>query len=401
MHLNVLIADSLSDAAVDALREIGAVVRVEPGLAGDELAAAVGDAEVLIVRSTKVGRPVIEAARSLSLIIRAGAGVNTIDIDAASEYGISVANCPGKNTAAVAELTIGLIVAADRRIPAATADLQAGRWRKKEYGSAAGLNGRRIAVIGLGSIGRAVARAAAGLGMHVQAWSRSLTRDIAEDAGIEYRATLADLVRDADVVTVHLAASHDTAGLIDSALFDAMKPGAIFVNTSRGEIVDERALRAAIDSKGLKAGVDVYADEPSGGTADYRDTDFALQVAAATPHIGASTDEASEAIADEVVRIVRSYVETGKPVNAVNLRAKATEQVSLVVRHYNRVGVLATVLDILRDAGINIEEMENTIFRGGTTASCALKLDRGPDADALAKIRAGENVIQVMLKESG
>jgi D-3-phosphoglycerate dehydrogenase len=148
----------------------------------------------------------------------------------------------------------------------------------------------------------------------------------------------------------------------------------------------------------LRVALDVYADEPSAGDAEFSDTGFASLLRAATPHIGASTDQASEAIAEETVRVIRSYLETGSPINAVNIRSKATDATTLVVRHYNRVGVLASELDLLKDAGINIEEMENTIFQGGTTASCSLKLDKTPDADLLAKLRTPEHVIQVMVK---
>jgi len=398
MKLNVLIADKLSAAAVDALASLGASVRMEPELSADDLPREIGDAEVLVVRSTRVTRATVEAAKQLSLIVRAGAGVNTIDIDAASEYGVSVANCPGRNTAAVAELAIGLMVAADRRIPAATADLARGKWRKKEYGRAGGLRGRTVGIVGFGSIGRAVAERARGFGMHVCAWSRSLTPESAEAAGVEYCPTIAQLAARSDVVTVHLASSPDTKQIMGSEVFAAMREGAIFVNTSRGEIVDQEALVDAIDRRSIKAALDVYADEPSGGEAEFAGTDLIARLAAATPHIGASTDEAAEAIAAETVRVIESYLQTGKPVNAVNLRAKAAEDVSLVVRHYNRVGVLASVLDELKDAGINVEEMENTIFQGGTTASCSLKLDKAPDAAHLDRIRQGEHIIQVMLK---
>lgn len=398
MKLEVLIADKLSSAAVDALEALGAKVRVEADLSADDLPGAIGSAEVLVVRSTKVSRATVDAGRQLSLIVRAGAGVNTIDIDAACEYGISVANCPGRNTAAVAELAIGLTIAADRRIPAATADLVTGAWRKKEYGKAGGLLGRTLGIVGFGAIGRAVAVRARALGMRVCAWSRSLTPEAADAADVQRCDSLADLASACDVVTVHLAATGETTGIIDAGFFDAMREGAIFVNTSRGEIVDQEALSKAISGRGIKAALDVYADEPSGGDAEFADAAFARTLAAATPHIGASTDQASEAIAAETVRVVESYIQTGKPVNAVNIRAKAEEDVSLVVRHYNRVGVLASVLDELKDAGINIEEMENTIFRGATTASCALKLDRAPDEAHLDRIRAGENIIQVMLK---
>jgi D-3-phosphoglycerate dehydrogenase len=396
--LSVLIADKLSPRTVSDLEALGAKVRVDPDLGAEDLPAAIEEAEVLVVRSTKVTEATIENGRNLALIIRAGAGVNTIDMNAASRRGIAVANCPGKNTAAVAELAIGLLIAADRRIAPATMDLAEGRWRKKEYQKAHGLRGRTLAVLGFGAIGQAVASRARGLGMHARVWSRSMTPELAEESDVEYAATPLDAVRGADAITVHLAATADTTGFVNAELFAAMREGAIFINTSRGEIVDQAALVTAIRERGIRAGLDVYQDEPGGGEAEFADRELISLLAAATPHIGASTSEASEAIAREVVRIVRSYVETGKPVNAVNLRPPSEEDVSLVVRHYNHVGVLAGVLDELRNAGINVEEMENTIFSGGTTASCTLKLDTAPDNDHLSRIRAGEYIIQVSLK---
>lgn len=398
MGLDVLIADKMSSEVVTELERLGAAVRVAPELGADDLPGAIGDAEVLIVRSTKVTEATIRAGNALSLIVRAGAGVNTIDIEAAGKLGVTVANCPGKNTLAVAELALGLLIAADRRIPNATADLRNGTWRKKEYGRAAGLAGRTLAIIGLGSIGRALAARAAALEMHVIAWSRSLSPENAELLGLGYCATPEEAASRADAVSIHLAVTADTRGMIGESIFAAMKPGAIFVNTSRGEIVDTQALRRAIKEKQLFAALDVYEGEPSGGEAAFEATDLAAELVAATPHIGASTDQASEAIAAETVRVVGSYIRSGKPINAVNIRTTTEDRATLVVRHFNKVGVLANVLDVLRSAGINIEEMENTILQGSAAASCALHLDREPDEQALAQIRGAEHIIQVMVK---
>lgn len=398
MNVSVLIADKLAPKAVHDLEALGAVVTVKPELSADDLPGAIGDAEVLVVRSTKVTAATLEAASNLALVVRAGAGVNTIDTAAASRKGISVSNCPGRNTAAVAELVMGLLISADRRIPAATADTIAGRWRKKEYQGAHGLKGRTLTILGLGSIGTAVAVRARAFGMHVRAWSRSLTPEAAEELGIEYCGSPADAVAGADAVSVHLAVTQDTRGFVDQSLFDAMKDGAVFVNTSRGEIVDGAAMLAAARDRGIRLALDVYPDEPAGGSSDFEPSELFSVLAAATPHIGASTAQASDAIAEEVVRVVRSYVETGKPVNCVNIRSESVERVSLVVRHYNTVGVLAGVLTELRNLDINVEEMENTIFDGAETASCTLKLDRSPDPDAIKRIQAGEHIIQVALK---
>jgi D-3-phosphoglycerate dehydrogenase len=395
--MKILIADKLSPTAVKALEELGAEVTMNPDLKADDLPGAIGDAEVLIVRSTKVQQPTMDAAPNLSLIVRAGAGVNTIDCKYASDHGIYVANCPGKNTDAVAELAIGLLIAADRRIVNATDDMRGGQWKKKEYGKARGLKDRTLGIVGLGSIGKAVAKRAKGLEMNVVAWSRSLTEEKAEELGVGYCASPEELAEQADAVSVHLAAKPETKHFIGKKFLGKMKDGAILINASRGEIVDTAALKEAIQAKGLRVGLDVYEDEPAASAKEFGDKDLAGLVSA-TPHIGASTDQAAEAIAEEAVRVVKSYKETGHPVNAVNIQGKTSAIINLVVRHYNRVGVLAGILDELRNEGINIEEMENTIFEGGEAACCTLKLDDKPSDKLVEKIRSGENIIQVLLQ---
>ena len=395
--MKVLIADKLSKKAVGALEELGTKVTVNADLSADDLPEAIGDSEVLIVRSTRVTDATIEAGKSLSLVIRAGAGVNTIDLEAASSRGIYVANCPGKNTDAVAELAVGHLIAADRRIVDASSDLRCGKWKKKEYQKSRGLKGRTLGIIGLGAIGTEVAKRAKGLEMDVIVYSRSLTEEKAKQIGVGYCKSPEAVAEQADAVSVHLAAKPETKHLIGRKFFEKMKDGAIFINTSRGEVVDTKAMQKAIKEKGLRVGLDVYEDEPTSGTGDFDDTELALMVNG-TPHIGASTDQAAEAIADEVVRIIRTYKETGKPVNTVNVQAQSPAKINLVARHYNRVGVLAGILDELRNEGINVEEMENTIFAGGKAACCALKLDDEPSRETVEKIRQMQNIIQVMLK---
>ena len=395
--MKILIADKVSAKMVADLKALGCDVALEPDVSAEALPASLAGVEILIVRSKQVTAAAIEAGASLSLIIRAGAGVNTIDIKKASEKGVYVANCPGKNTDAVAELAIGLLIAADRRIPDALIDLRTGRWRKKEYGKARGLKGRTLGIIGLGSIGKAVARRALGLEMNVIGWSRRLTPALAKSLGIGYCATLDELADNADAVSVHLAATKDTKGLLGESFFGRLKPGALFVNTARSEVVDGAALKAALAGGKIRAALDVFENEPAGGDAPFADTELAARLAAASPHIGASTDQAEEAIAEETVRVAKTFLETGKPVNAVNPR-KLHDGVPLVVRHYNRVGVLAGILGELRAEGINIEEMENTIFDGELAACCALILDKTPSEALMQRIAGAENVIQASLK---
>ena len=394
--MKILIADKLSPKAILALEKIGANITSNPDLKAEELSESIGNANVLIVRSTKVYAETIEAGKSLELIIRAGAGVNNIDLEKASNSGVYVANCPGKNSDAVAELTLGHIIACDRRIVDASLDLRSGNWKKKSYQKAAGLKGRTLGIIGLGSIGSALAKLAKGLDMNVIAWSRSLTSDKADKLDLIYCESITEVAANADVVSVHLAVTPDTKQLLNTDFFNKMKDGAIFVNTSRGEIVNTAALHKAIDEKALRVGLDVFENEPGSGFAEFDQTDLA-DLITCTPHIAASTNQASEAIADEVVRIVDSLIKTGKPINAVNSRDKTEDGTILMIRHYNRVGVLASVLDALREAEITVEDMENNIFNGSAAAIASLKLDKMPSADVISEISSNESIIQVSI----
>jgi len=395
--VKILIADKLSDRALDALKQTGFDVEFRPDLSADELSEAILGFNILVVRSTKVTAATIDSADNLSLIVRAGAGVNTIDVAAASVQGIYVTNCPGMNSDAVAELAIGLLIACDRRIAHATIDLRSGRWNKKEYSKARGLKGRTFGLLGMGMIGQAVAQRARGLEMEVIAWSRSLTPKSAGSCGVLFAESPLDVAQASDAVSIHLAATPETKHLVNTDFLEAMKDEAILINTSRGDLIDTTALTVAIRHKGLRVGLDVFEDEPSTGSAEFADADLAGLVTS-TPHIGASTDQASEAIATEVVRMIEAFRESGRPFNVVNMCAQTTARYSLVVRHFNRVGVLASVLHSLREEGINVEEMENMIFDGARAACCTLQLDQGPTQQLVDNLSRHEHILQAHLE---
>ncbi|HLA83914.1 MAG TPA: NAD(P)-dependent oxidoreductase [Thermoguttaceae bacterium] len=397
--MKVLIADKLSKNTVTALEALGLEVVVQADLTEDKLPEAIGDAGILVVRSTKVSAKTIEAGKALALIIRAGAGVNTIDLAAASAKGVYVANCPGKNTAAVAELTIGLLIAADRRIANATVGMRAGKWEKKEYGKARGLKGRTLGILGLGNIGKAVAQRAKALEMNVIAWDGWwLTPELAEKNGVGYAASPEQLAAASDAVTVHLAASPVSAHMINKSFLDAMKEGAILINASRGELVDTAALKEAIVKKNLRVGMDVYENEPSATATAFPDTELAGLVTC-TPHVGASTDEASEAIAQETVRIVDVFLKTGNPPGTVNVCKQSPAVCGLVIRMLNKPGILADVLGMLRDEGVNVDEVDNTVFEGAKASSCSILLDQQPSKKLLDCLRANPSIVHVMLSK--
>jgi D-3-phosphoglycerate dehydrogenase len=324
--------------------------------------------------------------------------VDNIDVPAASARGISVANCPGKNSIAVAELVWGLILSCDRRIADQTADLRNGVWNKKEYSKARGLYGRTLGVIGVGQIGREVVERAKAFGMHVIGWSRSLSDESAAEMGIERRASAAAVAKEADVVSINVAATDQTRKLINEDFCAALRPGAIVINTSRGTVVDERALLKAIREKGVRAGLDVYEGEPASTSGEFRSELASFAGVCGTHHIGASTDQAQDAIAAEAVRIVRVYKQTGEVLNIVNRCAKSPATRLLVVRHLNRPGVLALVIGEIGKANINIEEMENVIYQGAEAACAKIRLDAEPPESVLQKIRDGsKNIISADL----
>jgi len=397
--MKVLVADKFEESGRRGLADAGCEVLYEPDAKDDGLAESLraSGAEVLIVRSTKVTRPMLQAGH-LSLVVRAGAGYNTIDVEAASERGISVANCPGKNSIAVAELAFGLIIALDRRIAENTADLKRGVWNKKEYGKARGLFERTLGLIGVGGIGREMVPRARAFGMPVVAWSRRLTVDRARELGIERKESPRDVAASSDVVSVHVALKPETTGLIGEDFFAAMRPGSFFVNTSRAEVVDQAALARAVSERGLRAGLDVFAGEPSGGSGAVDDPIFQLPGVIGTHHIGASTDQAQEAIAAETVRIVREYRETGRAPNVVNLAKKSPATHLLIVRHCDRVGVLAAVFDRIKKAGINVQETENVVFDGAKAAVARIHLSQAPSEEVLRDIESStSDILEVTL----
>jgi D-3-phosphoglycerate dehydrogenase len=404
--MKVLIADKFETSGIDGLKAAGCDVISDPELKDDALREAIGEtgADVLVVRSTKVTAPMLDAGR-LSLIVRAGAGYNTIDVAAASQRGIYVSNCPGKNAIAVAELAFALILALDRRVPDNVAELRAGQWNKKEYSKAQGLYGKTLGLLGVGSIGQEMIRRAAGFGLDVVLWSRRFAgqrrplseqeaRDLGVEAAlrqvaIELAPAPEDVAARADVLSIHLALGPESRGLVNAALLERLRPGAILINTARGEVLDEAAVAAAVRDRGLRVGLDVFANEPSGATGAFADPLVAQPGVYGTHHIGASTEQAQEAIAAETVRIITTYKETGRVPNVVNLARKTPATHMLVVRHRDRPGVLAHVFNHLRQANLNVQETENIVFEGAEAAVARINLDGRPSAEVCDLIKTG------------
>src|SRR5215218_8649557 len=377
--MKVLIADKFEKVGVDGLQELGCTVVSQPDVKADDLPAAIkaADPHILIVRGKKVTGDALRAGTALTLVIRAGAGIDTIDVNTASSLGVFVSNCPGKNSIAVAELVLGLLLSCDRRIPDQVAELRQGTWNKGEYAKARGLHGRTLGIVGLGQIGREIAQRARAFGMRVVAWSRNLTHEEADRLDIIYALTPLDVARLADAITINVAATAETKHLVNAEFLAAMKPGAYLINTARGSVVDEAALLQAVRERGIRAGLDVFQNEPAGGSGEFASALAQAPGVYGTHHVGASTDQAQVAIAHEVIRIVQSFRSTGEVPHVLN------------IRHRNRPGVLAHVFGVLAGAAINVEEVENIIYHGAQATLARIHLDGQPEDGALARIRDG------------
>jgi D-3-phosphoglycerate dehydrogenase / 2-oxoglutarate reductase len=399
--MRLLIADKLHPRAIEELRTLPLEVVYEPELTKESLERRLQGIGVLVVRSTEVTASAIENAKQLNLIVRAGAGFNTIDVRAASSRGIYVANCPGKNASAVAELVYGMILALDRRIPDAVVSLRAGKWERHEYSKAEGVHGKSLGIAGLGAIGREVAHRARAFGLNVVAWSRSLTPSRAVDLGVGYAASIEELAARSQILSIHLALVDRTKGIVGRRVLELLPDRAIVINAARWDLVDGPALLEAVEKRGFRVGLDVYADEPRGSRTFASPDMFATYPSGGlvygTPHIAAATDQAQLAIATETVRIIRSFLLEATVPNVVNVSSSSAARFQLVIRMMDKIGTFANVLAVLKRHGINVEEVSNTVFEGGVAACAKLRLISRPTEACLAEIKAFHEVLHVDL----
>lgn len=394
--MKLLVADKLEGHAIEELKHLGLEVAYEPELSAETLPSKLAGAGVLVVRNTGVTAAAIDAGAQLHLIVKAGPGNAGIDVPAASARGIYVANCPGKNAIAVAELTMALISGIDRRLPDAVAQLRAGRWERAELSRADGLFGRTLGLAGFGAIAREVAVRAKAFGMNVVAQGRSLSPQRAAEHGVAHARNLEELASRSQVFSVHLPLTGATRGIIGKAVLDALPQGAIFVNTARAEVVDQAALADAVEKRGLRVGTDVFPDEPSAPSAQFDSPLFQLDgLVYGTPHIAAMTRQAEHAIAAEVVRVVRSFVRTGDVPNCVNVMVNTPARYQMVVRSLDKVGVLANVLGVLKRHGLNVEELSSTIFDGAIAACTKIRVTGRPGEACVQEIKAFSEVLHV------
>lgn len=394
--MRLLVADKMDLGALEELKVLGIEIVSRPELTKETLPSALDGVGILVVRSTEVTGEAIFAGKQLNLIVRAGVGVNNIDVAAASARGIYVANCPGKNAIAVAELTMGLILALDRRIVDATADLRAGRWDKAKYVGARGLYGQRIGIAGLGAVGLFVLARARGFGVIPHAWSRSLTQARAAKMDVHHARSLEELASRSDIFTIHLALKRETRGLIGRRVLEALPDGAIVVNAARSELLDYEALAEIAPKKGLRVGLDVFADQPQEPSAPFDASQLdRAEVTYGTPHIGAATEQAQRAIGRETARIVRAFMTEETVPNVVNICATSPARYAIVVRMLDKVGVLANTLAVLKRHGINVEEVSNTVFEGALATCTKLRVSGRPSDMCIKEIGAFEEILHV------
>jgi D-3-phosphoglycerate dehydrogenase / 2-oxoglutarate reductase len=392
--MRLVIADPIDTQPLEELRVLGIEI-VEKSVTDKEgFARALADASVLVVRGSEITAEVLASAKKLNLIVRAGSGLGNIDVPAASARGIYVANCPGKNAASVAELVFGMMLALDRRLIEATKDLADGHWDKTKYASEMGLMGRRIGIAGLGGTGREVLSRARAFGLVPHVYSRSLSLAKATRLEVGFAATMRDLAAKSDILTIHLPLNEKTRGIVSREVIAAIPDGAIVINTSRSEVIDHAALLELAESKRLRCGFDVFPNEPRGR--DKCDYPFLKKPGfVGTPHIAASTKQAQRAIAQEVARIVRSFLTEENVPNVVNVCATSPARYVVVLRQLDQVGALANTLGVLKRHGINIEEISNTVFDGARAVCTKLRVETRPSDACLKEIAAFEETLHV------
>src|SRR3954464_11180730 len=353
MPVKIVVADDLPASALELLRsESGWVIDARSGRKPDALALDLADADGILVRSaTKVTKALIDAAPALRIIARAGTGVDNVDVAAASARGILVVNAPGANSISVAEHACALMLALSRTIPAADSAMKSGKWEKKRF-LGTEVRGKTLGVAGLGRIGQEVAQRARAFGMRVVAHDPYISKEIASGLGVELM-TLDQVCANADYLTLHLPSTPETKHLFNEDRFARCKPGIRIINTARGELIDETALRVAI-AKGLVggAGLDVFETEPP---ADWSLAQLPQVIA--TPHIAASTEEAQELVGIETAMTVRNFLRDGIVRNAVNFPSILPEEMQRLqpwIRLADHLGALAVQMGVARVEAINV-----------------------------------------------
>ena len=391
----VLIADKLSPAAVAIFKMRGVEADVKTGLAKEELLKIVDQYDGIAIRSaTKITADVIKAAKKLKVVGRAGIGVDNVDIPAATAAGVIVMNTPFGNSITTAEHAIALMMALARDIPAATASTHAGKWEKNRF-MGTELYGKTLGLIGAGNIGGIVADRAKGLKMHVVAYDPYLSAERAAELGVE-KVELDDLLARADFITLHTPLTGETRNIISADAINKMKKGARLINCARGGLVDEAALKAALDSGHLAgAALDVFAEEPA-----KTNILFGNDKVVATPHLGASTEEAQENVALQVAEQIADYLLTGAITNALNMPSINAQEAAQVRPWISLAEKLGAFAGQLTDSSI---EAVDILYEGTAAAMNQRALTQAALAGLLKPHLPEVNMVNapVVAKERG
>lgn len=390
MPAKIFVADDVSDSGLEPLREASFIIERRTGLVGDELRAAVADCEGLIVRSaTKVSADLMDAAKNLRVIGRAGVGVDNIDVTAATARGVVVMNAPDGNTITTAEHTIALLVALARSVPQANSSLKSGKWERKNFVGTE-LQGKTLGIVGLGRIGKIVASRARALGMKIVAYDPFIATEQSRDLEIESTA-LDDVLSRADFLTIHTPLTPDTRGLINAAALAKMKNGARVINCARGGLIDEAALYDAIKSGQIGgAALDVFEQEPPPSGHPL----LLLNEVIATPHLGASTTEAQEGVAFTVAEQMRDYLLHGTLRGAVNVPALGTKELTLLQPYLSLGEALGRFQAQLLDSAVREVRLE---FAGELVEVDAAPVMRAFLVGLLRDVSARVNLVNAFL----
>jgi len=345
--MKVLVSDNISQKGIDILKNAGFEVDVKTGLKPEELKGIIGNYDALIVRSaTKVTADIIDSAKNLKVIGRAGSGLDNIDKAVATKHGIVVMNTPGGNTITTAEHTIALLLSMARQIPQATASMKQGKWEKKRF-TGVELYNKTLGIIGIGNIGSHVARMAQGMGMNVIAFDPYMSEERVKSLGVRI-VTLDELIETSDFITVHTPLTPETRGLINAERIKRMKDGVRIINAARGGIVDEKALYDALKSgKVAGAALDVFEKEPPEGSPLLELSNIVL-----TPHLGAATEEAQENVAIAIAEQVVDYLMKGTIRNAVNFPSVPADVLPSLQPYINLAERLGAFLSQIFEGGI-------------------------------------------------
>lgn len=395
--MKILVACELPAAALEQVRSLARDVAYQPHMTPQELRDSLVDVGVLVIGHLPVSSETLARATALQMIVRAGCGRGNVAVEEASAAGVFVTHCPDKHAEAVAELTFGLMLALDRRIVDNVLSLREGRWARNELADARGLAGRTLGILGYGPVGRLVARRARAFDMRVLAWAARLTAECPPEPEVEFCNWPRELARQSDIVTVQ-AIEDEGELLVDAAFLQNMADGAYVVHVGHPGAIDEAALAKAVQERHLRLALDVFSSEPAADTGRFRCGLCDLPGVIGTPHIGALTEQARQATADEAVRVVRLFMVSGEVVNCLNLCDHSPATWQLVLRVRDQVGVMAAVLDAIRADGINAQEIVSRVFTGAKAAWCAIALDERPSTEALDSIRALPDVLHLDLR---